>query len=238
MRIFAKALLSVAVIFCAASLTMAQGQRGQRQPGGGGRGGMGGMLEGPMLLLNKSVQDELKLTDDQKAELTKINTKMTEARQKAFADAGMDRSKIAEAMKPINDEATKAIKDGPLAALKPEQSKRLKQIEVQQKGLAAFNDEEVQKTLKITDKQKEEIAGQVKDVEKDRAEIMKDAQGDRTKMQEARTKITELNTKATDKIISSLTDDQKKAYKELVGEKFEIKFDFGGGKGKKGDKSF
>ena len=141
-------------------------------------------------------------------------------------------------MKPINEETTKSLKDGPMAALKPEQAKRFQQIEIQQKGLAAFNDAEVQKTLKITDKQKDEIAGQIKDVEKDRAEIMKDAQGDRTKMQEARTKITELNTKATDKIISTLTDDQKKAYKELVGEKFEIKFDFGGGKGKKGDKSF
>jgi hypothetical protein len=232
MRVFAKALLSVAVVCCAASLALAQ-----RQPGGG-RGNMGAMMEGPMLLLNKSVQDELKLTDDQKADIEKINKKMTEARTKAVADAGMDRAKIAEAMKPITEETTKSLKDGPMAALKPEQSKRFKQIEIQQKGLAAFNDEEVQKTLKITDKQKEEITGQIKDVEKDTGEIRKDAQGDQTKMREARTKITELNTKATDKIISSLTDDQKKAYKELVGEKFEIKFDFGGGKGKKGDKSF
>ena len=88
MRIFAKALLSVAVVCCAASLAMAQ-----RQPGGGGRGGMA-MMEGPMLLLNKSVQDELKLTDDQKADIEKINKKMADARQKAVADAGMDRTKL------------------------------------------------------------------------------------------------------------------------------------------------
>ena len=118
MRTFAKAALGVAVVALAASVSLAQ-------PPGGGRG-MG--MDGPMLLLNKSVQDELKLTDDQKADLKKVADKLDESRKKVMADAGGDFSKIREAMAPLMEEATKSLAK-PVENLKPEQSKRFKQIQ-------------------------------------------------------------------------------------------------------------
>jgi len=233
MRTFATAALSVAVLVSAASVSLAQGR--------GGRG-MFAPPQGPMLLLNKSVQDELKLTDDQKTDLKKIQEKMTEAMADARSKNKDDQEALQKARKEITDDTTKAaskIAD----TLKDDQKKRFKQIEIQVKGIQAFQDEEVAKTLKLTDKQKDDAKTVVEDLTKDTGEIFKDAGGDRTKMAEARKKIAEATTKATDTIVSKLTDDQKKTWKEITGDKFDYKPEFpgfGGGKrkDKKGDKSF
>jgi Spy/CpxP family protein refolding chaperone len=235
MRTFATAALSVAVLALCASVSNAQ-----RQPGG--RGGMGGALEGPMLLLNKSVEDELKLTDAQKDEVKKIQDKRTEDMRKAFQDSGMDKEKMQEAMKAVTESTTKAV-NKVVEGLKPEQQKRFKQIQVQVKGLRAFADEDVAKALKLTDKQKEEAKTAADELAKDSRDLLTDAGRDRDKRAEAQKKITELTAKATDKILGGLNDEQKKTYKELTGEKFEYKPDapMGGGKGGKGgktDKSF
>ena len=79
--------------------------------------------------------------------------------------------------------------------------------------LRAFTDDDVAKTLKLTDKQKDEAKTVSEDLTKDTREIMQDAGRDPTKREEARKKVTELTTKATDTIVSKLTDDQ---IKELV----------------------
>ncbi len=235
MRTFAKAALGVAVVALAASVSLAQQPP---RPGGGGFGGMG--MDGPMLLLNKSVQDELKLTDDQKADLKKIGDKRDEAARKAMQDAGGDFSKIQEVMKPIMEDATKALAK-PVESLKPDQAKRFKQIQVQVKGIRAFSDEDTLKSLKLTDKQKEEIAAELKDLKKDSEELFKDLpRGDREKRQEAFKKAAEMTKATTDKITGTLTDDQKKAWKDMAGEKFEIKTEIPGGGpgGVKKDKGF
>jgi hypothetical protein len=52
------------------------------------------------------------------------------------------------------------------AVLKPEQLKRLRQIENQQAGINVFTKEEVQKALKLNDDQKEKIDTLVKDYQK------------------------------------------------------------------------
>jgi hypothetical protein len=54
---------------------------------------------------------------------------------------------------------------------------------------------------------------------------MQGARGDRERFAEAQKKIAELNTRAMDKVTKSLTDDRKKAWKEMVGEKFDSKPD-------------
>ena len=108
-------------------------QQPQGRGGRGGRGGFGGpgMMDAAQLLLNKSVQDELKLTDDQKAELGKVSEKQREAMQKAFSSAEGDRQKGFEAVKAVRDETKKEVDKWKEAGLKPEQAKRLRQIEIQ-----------------------------------------------------------------------------------------------------------
>jgi Spy/CpxP family protein refolding chaperone len=109
-----------------------------------------------------------------------------------------------------------------MGALKPEQAKRLKQIEVQSAGLGAFSKDDVQAALKLTDAQKTSVKTAADDMQKDIQDLFKDAQGDREKMADAFKKIQELRTDSLDQVVKGLSDDQKKTWKDLNGDKFEV----------------
>ena len=201
-----------------------------------GRGGMRGGAG--MLLGNPGVQKELKLNEEQTKKIQELVTKNGEKMREAF-QAG-DQEKTQEVMKEIAAETDKFIK----ATLNADQQKRLKQIQRQQMGPGAFADEETAKELKLTDEQKEDI----KKINEDLGNQMREAfQGvdfqDQEARQAAQKKIQGIRKEAMEKITKMLTPDQKKAWKDMTGEPFEVQFGpgrggFGGGKGKgkKGDK--
>jgi Spy/CpxP family protein refolding chaperone len=188
-----------------------------------GRGGMGGIAN---LMTNKSVQDELKLTDEQKEKVKKLSD---EAREKfgkdirqAFMD--MDREKAQKLQAEQTEFVLKALPD----AIKADQLKRLKQIELQVQGVRAFTSEHVQKDLKLNDKQKEQIKTASEEASKTLGELRRElfgARDDKEKRDEIQKKIATTTKEATEKITSYLTDDQKKAWKDMTGEKFEVKFE-------------
>jgi Spy/CpxP family protein refolding chaperone len=218
-----------------AAILLAYPALAQFQPGGGGRGGFG---RGPgndpaMLLLNKSVQDELKLTDAQKADLGKVQEKMTAAFGKARESGDFAKGK--EIMQSVGEEVKKDLDKWKEASLKPDQSKRLQQIHLQRAGVEGLTETDVQKELKLSDKQKSEIKDLADSAGKDVQELRSAARGDREKMREVGKKAEAVRNEAMDKAAALLTDDQKKAWKELVGEKFEFKPDAppGGGGGRR-----
>jgi uncharacterized membrane protein len=184
---------------------------------------MGGQ-QGAALVFNKSVQDELKLTDDQKQQLTKVQTKQREAMQKVFQEAAGDREKMREAMQAAQKETAKDIN----GVLKPDQQKRFKQIQLQVGGARALQNPETASQLNLSDKQKEEVKGILDDAQKDSREILQDAQGDRERMQAALKKIQKVNQDATAKALKVLNADQQTKYKEMTGSKFDFKPDQGG----------
>ena len=220
MRKVCVTILAIGLAALAASPALAQ-QPGQ---GRGGRGGRGGFeLNAAALLRMEKVQEELKITDEQKAEFTKITDKYKDDIAKARTD--MNREKMAELRKAETEDMDKAIP----TILKPEQAKRLKQLEVQAGGLSALNKEDVQTALKLTDDQKKSIKESTEELTKDAQEMFQSAQGDRTKMGELMTKMQGMRKEALDKAVSGFNDDQKKEWKELNGEKFEFPA-FGGGR--------
>jgi Spy/CpxP family protein refolding chaperone len=203
-----------------------------------GRFGAGGGLGGGLLLANKSVQEELKITDEQK---TKIEEIAKESREKTDAILGkidlQDKDNLKEAfakrreafeqnkdkVNEINQTSEKAM----LAILDDGQKKRFKQIETQVGGLASFQKEEVVKALNLTDDQKEKIKVIAEDVGKDIGDLQKEAFRD--KSGEARKKIASLRKESMEKAVAVLNDDQKAKWKELTGEPFELRQQFGGG---------
>jgi len=220
MRALGRLALTVMVAALLVGLVVAQRFFG----GGGGFGGAG-------LLENKSVQEELKMSEEQ---TTKAKKAIQDVRAKYKEDFGKvfqieDKSerdpKFAELAKKVNDETMKEVDE----ILKPEQIKRFKQIQLQVRGPDAYRDEEVQKTLKLTDDQKDKIKTIMEDFGKEAQEIFKDAGGD---FKAAGKKVQDLRKETQDKITGLLTDDQKKAWTELTGKPFELKMEFGGGKGK------
>lgn len=180
---------------------------------GGGRGGAGG-TSSVTLAQQKSVQDELKLTAEQTEKLKQVATKMRES----FGDrtAGGDRE---EARKKFAEAAQAAEKDmnGILSA---EQSKRLKEITMQQVGPMALARPEVAKEVGLTDDQQAKVK-EITDAYNSAIRAQFQAGGGDGDREEARKKRETLRKETGEKLLALLKDDQKKAWEKLVGEPFK-----------------
>jgi len=223
----------MAGLLVAGLVVMADAQQGR---------GFGGFGFGPnILILNESVQKDLKLSDEQ---VEKVKTWSEEQRAKAgdnkgkFADLkDLSKEERAEKMATWAAETRKSTYKDLAGVLKPEQIARLKQIELQASGIRAFQSEETVSSLKLTDSQKSKIKSVVEEYNKDSAELGfgggfgkgKGGGGfDKEKMAENQKKREKLEKSAFADITDVLTDDQKKTWKELTGETFDRTKLFGG----------
>lgn len=172
-------------------------------------------------LANDQMVDELDILPDQKEKLTKLRnnmqSKMTEAYQAInFKDIKPQErtNKYYEVMNKIADEIAKEVEK----ILLPHQIKRLKQIMTQTRlqqlgyggGTAVLGDD-LAKELGITDEQREELKKKEEEVRKD---LQKKTQEFYKKLQE----------ESREKILSVLTTAQRKKLDELIGAKFEWKW--------------
>jgi hypothetical protein len=177
---------------------------------------------GAMLLLSKSIQDDLKLDASQKSDLQKI-VRDTPAKFKTESDQVNKEIQAANAKSnqlttKVSEETAKEI----AKALKPEQLKRAKQFVLQRLGLNAFNVAEVQAALRLSGDQKKDIKTITDDVNKETTAIRtaeyKKPRPDYTALQK---KLGAMHKAAVDKAVAKLTDDQKKTWKELAGDPFK-----------------
>ncbi len=180
---------------------------------GGGRGGPGG-ISSVTLAQQKSVQDELKLSADQLEKLKQVATKMRES----FGDrtAGGDR----EAARKKFAEAAQAAEKDMNGILSAEQSKRLKEITLQQVGPTALARPELAKEVGLTDDQTAKIK-EITDAAGTEARAQFQGGGAGGDREEARKKREAARKETNDKVLAVLKDDQKKAWEKLVGEPFK-----------------
>lgn len=173
---------------------------------GGGRGGFGG--GGTLLLGQKSVQTELKLTDEQTAKVTahleKQRGSFAELRDLSREERGAKMREQATA----NDAALKEI-------LTADQLKRLKQITLQQRGPSALADDEVADAVGLTAEQKEKV----RSINSEMRGLFQGGGGeDREAM---RKKFEEARASTRTKLEALLTPEQQTKWKELTGEPFK-----------------
>ena len=185
---------------------------------GQGRGFGGGMGGGPQMLNNPSVQKELKFTEEQTSKAQTAMTEIRDAHQDEMAalrdlDPAERAPKMAALMKTMTTEAIKAL------SLTETQVKRYTQIALQARRAQAFADPEVAAKLKITDDQKKQIQELVQDSGAKSREIFQANQDDRA---EAMKQIQALQKETGTKVMALMTGDQKKAWKEMTGEPFEM----------------
>jgi len=187
----------------------------------GGRGGMG-MMGGPnavQLLTNKGVQKELKLTDEQIEKAEKASTELGEKMQERRQDLqNVDQAERMEKMQAMMAEMRTEAKKSANEILKDDQKKRFEQIAYQAQGVGAYADPEVQAKLKMTDEQKSKVKDAMDESMQQMRSAFQDNQGDREAMQK---RMTEIRTEMTNKVTALLTDDQKKMWKDMTGEKFD-----------------
>jgi Spy/CpxP family protein refolding chaperone len=201
-----------------------QGRRGGQGFGGGfGRGG-GGLGMGPAQLVGiEQVQKELELVDDQKQEIAKITEDSRQGLGDLFGglrdlpqeERQAKMREMREKMEARNKETEEKINKVLLA----HQQKRLKEIALQVRGIAALSDDAVAKELALSADQKDQIKKVTEDADQARRDLFQNAGGDREGLRE---KGQAIRTESEQKALAVLTADQKTKFEDMKGKKFEL----------------
>lgn len=190
-----------------------------------------------LLITNKAVQDELKMSEEQIAKAKEwsrdMRTKAAEIRKDKGVEPGgksgkgfalpspEQREKIAAS----NDEIRKVSYQELGDILQKKQMDRLKQIERQNIGIAAFANDDVALPLKLTEAQKTSIKELVDSLGKTRNQILNNALSggpDLEKLQAAQKDIRKAEDEQVIKAVDLLADEQKKKWRSLAGEPFDL----------------
>jgi hypothetical protein len=213
-------LVAALVVISSSSLLHAQGR------GRGGFGQMGGSPEAIRmnLLSVPKVQENLKLSDEQKGKIEAIVEKLRSERQAAFVDRNASQEERQKKFAELQ-EKTKTSGEEAGKILSKEQLERLDQIGLQALGANALADERVASELKLTDEQKEKLMGVRQEMFAKMQELGREAP------QEKRA---ELRKETNDKALAVLTDEQRTQFAKMQGEKLDLPpgaaFGFGGGR--------
>lgn len=214
-------LVIVAMVSQVALAQREEGRRGRGGRDGGPGGGMMGQLSASRLLGAKEVQEALKLTDDQKEKVTKINDEAREARREAFQSEGGS-EKMAEITKATTDKINEVLDDG--------QEKRLMGILIQVNPVAALMDPAVAKELNITDDQKTKMQEAAAGFREKFGELRDLSREERGK------KMEEIQAEMSKKVMAELTSDQQEQLEKMKGEKVDVDMSQLRGRGGFGDR--
>jgi len=209
------------VALLAGLVSVAQAQRGSRRRSRGARGRRLGLLS------LEQVQKELKLSADQIEKIKKITEEITAEMRKEFEalrdieDRDKRRAKMIELGKKYEEKARAKLHE----LLPREKMGRLYQIRMQiRRVVDSLANGYVARRLKLTDAQKEKVAKIAADARAKRSEIyrgLRDASEE--KRAEAREKLKKIRAESDKQALALLTDEQKKAFEEMKGKKFELK---------------
>lgn len=232
----------------------------QPQPKKGGQGGFGGdfaklrpimtaLGSSPAsLLMNKGVQTEIKLTEEQTKTLADqaqerlggdMKERFSKMMEKGKALDGVPEDKLDEKVREVFKEEIETPMKEAEKVLKPDQIKRLKEIHFSNLGLGLFTNYEYSQTLKITSEQKTKAKEIQDELTKDMQELGVGGRGGfgggngkfTPPSKETLEKVETLRKEAKEKGMELLTADQKKMYKDMAGEPFEVKMERGAGFG-------
>jgi transcription termination factor NusB len=176
----------------------------------------------PFLVFRDKVQEELKLSDEQKKKLEKRLQDTVQDAMPFFQNLGdkkgEEREKELHAYVQKAQENLTAFLEG---ALKEEQFKRLRQVMLQREGLFGLGHPEIMKELEITDKQRQQFMEVMQDMQQKMEPVMKEAQKG-GKPEEIAPKLMKLRQEHEGKIEAILDDAQKKQWKELLGKPLDL----------------
>lgn len=168
-----------------------------------------------MLLRQKSVQQELKITD---VNGKKIHDFASEQWKKAREIHKLP----ADQQTPKYDELTRENEKFLGNLLTPDQRKRLDQISLQVGGLLMAERPDISAALKLTSDQKTKLKELHKEAHKEALAILNDTKDEATKEAEIK-KLHETNNK---RLMDLLTPEQKQTLKTLSGPEFKGEFHF------------
>ena len=178
-------------------------------------------LQGPSLILRHKVQDDLKLTKEQKEELehhvpglaTEFFQTMDVLRDLTSEERD---KKLGAYRKKAHEKLAAILKE---MKLDQDQRKRLRELELQQLGL--LDGDVIGKDLRITDEQRQHFMGVVEDMQKKIEPLIKHAQSGGNP-QEIWPMIKKIRKEHEVKLMALLTDAQKKRWREMLGKSLDL----------------
>jgi hypothetical protein len=177
---------------------------------------------GPYVVFRDKVQDDLKLSTEQKEKLgEKLRERVQDAMaffQKLEGVGPEEREKeLGEYRRKAGENLVAFLKE----TLKEDQLKRLRQLELQQQGAFALGGE-TGKELKLTDDQRRRFMGVVQEMQKKIEPMIKEAQSGGNP-EEIRPKVMKIRKEHEAKIEAILTDVQKTQWKEMLGKPLDLR---------------
>jgi hypothetical protein len=180
-------------------------------------------LGASFIVFRDKVQEELKLSDEQKQKLEEQFPEYIQETMEVFEKIKEakpeEREKTMQKHRKNSDEKLSALlKD----VLEAKQQQRLFQLKLQQEGtFALMGENEAFKKLKITDEQRKQIMGVVHDMHKKIESLIKEAQPGGNP-QEIMPKVMKIRTEHESRIEAILTDGQKSEWRKLLGKSFDF----------------
>jgi Spy/CpxP family protein refolding chaperone len=168
-----------------------------------------------MLIRQKSVQDDLQITEAQQRKIHAFADKQWKKVQAMRDSSEAERDRTFEAMAKENQDFLKNT-------LTPEQCKRLNQIAMQMAGLLWVMRSDVAAELNLSDEQKQKIRELHREAHKEAQEAFRSNNGT-----VEREKFREMRQKNRRRLMSVLTDEQKTKWKEMAGQPFRGELHFG-----------
>jgi Spy/CpxP family protein refolding chaperone len=184
-------------------------------PPAAGRGpGFGSGMPSLFLLRSDVVQKDLKLSDDQKESIGKLQEKARDAFAELQGLSQEERRTKMQELRKDQDEKIGGI-------LNDKQKTRLKEIGLQASGAFALANKDVAEALKLSDDQVNKVKDLGDGFRKDaQAAFQSAANGGNPGS--ARDDIAKLRKETGEKIMDVLTADQKAAFEKMKGEKIDL----------------
>ncbi len=213
----------MALVLGAGLVAAVQAQAAEGPRRGFGRGGRSSLLG---LIGREEVQKELKLSEEQTAKVREVGEKLgAEMREQYTALRQIeDREKRGAKMAELRDQFDRKAREQLGEVLEREQMMRLYQIRMQYRAVVdSLANRYVAGRLKLTEEQQKKVAEIGKETQAKQSELfsgMRDASDEQRA--QAREKLLKIRGDADEKALAVLTAEQKAAFEEMKGEKFEL----------------
>ncbi|HZT40987.1 MAG TPA: hypothetical protein VFA07_02300 [Chthonomonadaceae bacterium] len=229
------ALVGAALLILSVGAASAQGRRGGMMFGMMGRGRGGGL----MLLDNKSVQEELHMTQPQIDKAQAKSQELREQMRQMFQQGQQGGQPNPEAMRANFQKMQQAQEQAVADILDSRQLHRFRQIELQQMGPGALMRKDVQDALHLTASQRQSIDSIRTDAENQMRNSMQGVDPrnmSQEERQQMRQRFQSMQKATGEKMAAVLTGEQRAHWKQMLGTPFTIVRERGpGGPGGGGD---
>ncbi len=175
---------------------------------------------GPFLVFRDSVQEELKLSEDQKQALLERFPDYAQETKKVFEriqdlKPGEPEKELQSHRRKAREKLSVLLKE----TLKAPQIQRLRQLELQQEGPFALGRPEIVKELHITDEQRQQFMGVVEAMQKQIEALVQEAESGGNR-EEIRPKVMQIRKEHAGRIEAILSDTQKRQWQDMLGKPF------------------